>query len=87
VVQGRDAVVRGTLGGVRRIDPRARLEYADVNGWPGVLLWVGERLEGIVSIECDDEQIHAVYLVMNPDKLGAVERSRARRVEKLRVNP
>jgi RNA polymerase sigma-70 factor (ECF subfamily) len=81
VVQGRDAVVRGTLGGARRVDPLSRLEYADVNGWPGALLWVGERLEGIISIECDDEQIHAVYVVTNPDKLGAVERSRARRVE------
>jgi RNA polymerase sigma-70 factor (ECF subfamily) len=70
VVRGRDAVVRGTLGGARQLDPGMRLQYTDVNGWPGVLVWVGERLERVISIECDDDQIHAIHMVMNPDKLG-----------------
>jgi RNA polymerase sigma-70 factor, ECF subfamily len=70
VVRGRDAVLRGTLGGARHIDPRSRLQYADVNGWPGLLIWVGDRLERVVSIECDDAHIHAIYMLMNPDKLG-----------------
>lgn len=68
-VSGRDAVARGTLGGARRLTADARVERADVNGWPGALLWEGETLQAIISIECDDEQIRAIYAVTNPDKL------------------
>jgi RNA polymerase sigma-70 factor (ECF subfamily) len=66
---GRNAVARGTLGGARHLAAVARLEQVDVNGWPGALLWVGDRLEAIISIECDDDQIHAIHAVLNPDKL------------------
>lgn len=69
VVRGRDAVARGTLGGVRFLDENARIELVDVNGWPGLTVWVGERLETVLSIECDDHQIHAIHVVVNPDKL------------------
>jgi RNA polymerase sigma-70 factor (ECF subfamily) len=69
-ISGRAAVARGALGGAaRNFPPGARLEYADVNGWPGALVWAGDRLEGVLSIECDDHQIHTIHLVMNPDKL------------------
>jgi RNA polymerase sigma-70 factor (ECF subfamily) len=70
-VRGRDAVARGIVGGSRRL-AEARFEYVDVNGWPGALLWLGDRLEGIISIECDDDQIHAIHAVVNPDKLQRV---------------
>ena len=69
VVRGRDAVTRGMLGGARRFWPETRVEHADVNGWPALLLWLGEQLAGVVSIECDDERIHAIHVVANPDKL------------------
>jgi RNA polymerase sigma-70 factor, ECF subfamily len=71
-VVGRDAVARGTVGGARHLTADARLEYVDVNGWPGALLWRGDRVEGIISIECDDDQIHAIHVVVNPDKLQRV---------------
>jgi len=71
-VIGRDAVARGTLGGARRLATDYRLEYADVNGWPGALLWVGDRLEAVLTIECDDDQIHTIYAVANPDKLQRI---------------
>ena len=69
VVRGRDAVARGSLGGVRFLDGNARIELVDVNGWPGLCVWVGERLEGVVSIECDDQQIQGIHVILNPDKL------------------
>jgi RNA polymerase sigma-70 factor, ECF subfamily len=74
VVRGRDAVARGTLGGVRFLDGNARIEAVDVNGWPGLCVWVGERLETVLSIECDDHQIHTLHVVVNPDKLGHGEK-------------
>lgn len=69
IVRGRDAVARGTLGGVRFLDASARIEPVDVNGWPGLSVWVGERLDTVLSIECDDHHIHAIHVVVNPDKL------------------
>lgn len=50
-------------GPQRREPPRAPL-------WPGALLWIGE--EAIISIECDDDHIHAIHAVVNPDKLQQV---------------
>lgn len=67
-ISGRDAVARGTLGGARLL-AAARFEYVDVNGWPGALLWLGDQLKAVISIECDDEQIHAIHAIVNPDKL------------------
>lgn len=74
IVRGRDAVARGALGGARFLDESARIEPMDVNGWPGLVVWVGERLEAVLSIECDDSQIRAIYVVANPDKLRAVRK-------------
>lgn len=68
-IVGRDAVARGILGGARRLAD-ARFEYVDVNGWPGALIWAGDQLVAIVSIECDDHQIHAIHSVVNPAKLN-----------------
>lgn len=68
-IVGRDAVARGILGGARRLAD-ARFEYVDVNGWPGALIWAGDQLVAIVSIECDDHQIHAIHSVVNPAKLS-----------------
>jgi RNA polymerase sigma-70 factor (ECF subfamily) len=72
-ISGRDAVARGTLGGARLL-AAARFEYVDVNGWPGALLWLGDQLKALISIECDDERIYAIHALVNPDKLQGIER-------------
>jgi len=46
------------------------LELATVNGEPGILIRDGDRLTATLSIATDGGRIHAVYAVVNPDKLA-----------------
>jgi RNA polymerase sigma-70 factor, ECF subfamily len=50
-----------------------RPEIREINGWPAVLLWIGGELELTLSIETDGEAIFGVHVVMNPDKLQALQ--------------
>jgi RNA polymerase sigma-70 factor (ECF subfamily) len=44
------------------------------NGAPGFLLFQDGALDQTLSIETDGGKISAIYLVRNPEKLGAVAR-------------
>jgi RNA polymerase sigma-70 factor (ECF subfamily) len=46
------------------------LEIATINGEPGLRVREGDHLLATMSMETDGERILAVYVVVNPDKLG-----------------
>jgi RNA polymerase sigma-70 factor (ECF subfamily) len=46
------------------------IEVASINGETGLLIRDGERLTATLSIATDGEHIHAVYAVVNPEKLS-----------------
>jgi RNA polymerase sigma-70 factor (ECF subfamily) len=72
-VLGGAAVARFLVGIARKghMDPKA-VEVAIVNGWPALVLREGGRATLVVGIETDGEKIHAVHIVVNPDKLARV---------------
>jgi RNA polymerase sigma-70 factor, ECF subfamily len=47
----------------------ATMELVDVNGETGLCVRANDRVTAIMSILGDGEHIHAVYAVVNPDKL------------------
>jgi RNA polymerase sigma-70 factor (ECF subfamily) len=47
-----------------------RLEIVTINGETGLCVRDGDRLTATMSIATDGERIHAVYAVVNPDKLA-----------------
>ena len=49
--------------------PGRTMELATVNGETGLSIRDGERLAATLSIATDGDRIHAVYAVVNPDKL------------------
>lgn len=70
-VEGADQIA--TL--VLRLRPRllndtTRLELIDVNGETGLCVRTEGRITAVLSILTDGEHIHAVYAVVNPDKLA-----------------
>jgi RNA polymerase sigma-70 factor, ECF subfamily len=68
-IVGADKVVRFLVGVSRKV-PVLRPEFVDVNGGVGVVLWDGERLHSVLTVEVDGEgRIAGVYLVSNPEKL------------------
>lgn len=72
-VLGPDHVARFIMG-IRRKEPYLRPEFADVNGWPGVMLWSRSgRLDSVMTLDVDGEgRVHSLYIVRNPDKLERI---------------
>lgn len=48
---------------------RLRLDFAEVNGEPAVLAFDGDTLSGVLCFEITDDQIAALRILANPDKL------------------
>jgi RNA polymerase sigma-70 factor (ECF subfamily) len=75
-VVGADRVGRLILGLLRFTDDGGRVEPAFYNGAPGLVLYLGDKLEGIISVEITDGLITHFYAMRNPEKLGGVKVSR-----------
>lgn len=72
-VAGRDRVARYLAGALSRPLPEIQLQFGvEVNGEPAVLGFTGSELAGVLFFETDGEQIAALRVVANPDKLRFV---------------
>lgn len=70
-IVGGAQIVRVVLGLRDRLFAAGRaLELGEVNGETGLLLRTNGDITAVLSIVTDGERIHAVYAVVNPDKLG-----------------
>ncbi|PTL83397.1 RNA polymerase sigma-70 factor [Vitiosangium sp. GDMCC 1.1324] len=71
-VHGADAVARLFLGIMKKAPAGIVPEFAEVNGWPGLVLrWNGAVFD-VISFETDGAHIHAIRSVLNPDKLARI---------------
>jgi RNA polymerase sigma-70 factor (ECF subfamily) len=68
-IVGADRVARLLLGLSRKADPSGRFEFAELNGRPSVVGFVGEVRAFVLQLELDGERICAVSMVNAPDKL------------------
>ncbi|MBO0781248.1 MAG: RNA polymerase sigma-70 factor [Ktedonobacteraceae bacterium] len=69
-IRGQNAVARFSLGTKRFWPENFHMEMADVNGAPAMLLYSGDRLFSVLTIEVDQDRIKAVRFIANPDKLA-----------------
>ncbi|MET4428688.1 RNA polymerase sigma-70 factor [Mycolicibacterium sp. 624] len=76
-VSGADSVARLVVGLIRLGGPDGRAEPAFYNGAPALVLYLGDNLEGVVSVEIVDGKITNFYAMRNPEKLAGVTVSRA----------
>jgi RNA polymerase sigma-70 factor (ECF subfamily) len=72
MVRGADHVIRFVTGVWRRYLSQLTHSIVNINGEPGLLMYVSGKAISTISIETDGERILAVYTVLNPDKLGKV---------------
>ncbi len=56
----------------RRLGAQAVYRMALINGEPGLLRYVGGRIESAQAFVTDGERIVAIYAVRNPDKLAGI---------------
>jgi RNA polymerase sigma-70 factor, ECF subfamily len=71
-VSGADKVAKLIVGLVRIAGADGRAEPAIYNNAPALVLYLGDRLEGIVSVEVVDGKITNFYAMRNPEKLATV---------------
>lgn len=69
---GADKVARLILGLLRFAGEEGRVEPAFYNGAPALVLYLGDSLEGVISVELTDGRISHFYAMRNPEKLGGV---------------
>ncbi len=72
VLHGAERIVRFFEVLARRMGNRMSYRHASINGEPGLLRYVDGQLDAVLSLITDGEQIHACYIVRNPDKLAAI---------------
>jgi RNA polymerase sigma-70 factor, ECF subfamily len=80
-VHGRDAVAKLLIGLARNVEQalhvtfaELRFALADVNGEAALLLWVREHLDTVFVYSIADDQIAAIRVIRNPDKLSYIQR-------------
>jgi RNA polymerase sigma-70 factor, ECF subfamily len=71
-VAGADKVARLILGLLRFAGDGGRVEPAFYNGAPALVLYLGDGLEGVISVEITDGLITHFYAMRNPEKLRGV---------------
>ena len=71
-VAGADKVARLILGLLRFAGDGGRVEPAFYNGAPALVLYLGDSLEGVITVEITEGLITHFYAMRNPEKLGGV---------------
>jgi RNA polymerase sigma-70 factor (ECF subfamily) len=71
-VSGAHNVAKLIVGLIRLAGPDGRAEPALYNNAPALVLYLGDRLEGVVSVEVIDGKITNFYAMRNPEKLATV---------------
>ena len=75
-VAGAERVARLILGLLRVGGEEGRVEPAFYNGAPALVLYLGDNLEGVITVEITDGVITHFYAMRNPEKLGGVKVAR-----------
>jgi RNA polymerase sigma-70 factor (ECF subfamily) len=76
-VIGAEKVARVIVGLVRMGLPDMRVQMATCNSAPALMVYSGDRLDVVVTVETDGEKISKFYAIRNPDKLTAIAVPRA----------
>jgi RNA polymerase sigma-70 factor (ECF subfamily) len=69
-IHGADRVARFFTGLVNKAGAeRISVRPTTVNGQPGFITYLDGRLQNVIALDIADNQIQAIYIVVNPDKL------------------
>lgn len=71
-VHGVDRVSRLCLGLSKKGAAGIIPQIEEINGWPALVLRVGDVTVAAMTIETDGEKIYSIHIINNPDKLSRV---------------
>jgi RNA polymerase sigma-70 factor (ECF subfamily) len=73
-VRGADRVARLFLNLSARVTADVEVDVRTINGQPGIVFRLGDHVLLANTVEVVDGQVAAVYSIVNPDKLAAIDR-------------
>jgi RNA polymerase sigma-70 factor (ECF subfamily) len=71
-IVGIERVARAFIGLRAKAPAQTRVDVVEINGWPALLVRVGDVVASCINIETDGERIFAIRSIVNPDKLVAL---------------
>jgi RNA polymerase sigma-70 factor (ECF subfamily) len=71
-MHGSDTVARLFIGIFRRWSPPISFRIATANGQPALIGSLNDQLNSVTTFDVRDGKIHAIYQVLNPDKLNGL---------------
>jgi RNA polymerase sigma-70 factor, ECF subfamily len=75
VLHGATNIAKFFMGVLRKLGPVAiEPRIAEINGQPGLLVYIDGHLDSLVLFEVEDGKIQGVSMVSNPDKLARIAR-------------
>ncbi|OBJ51941.1 RNA polymerase sigma-70 factor [Mycobacterium sp. 1423905.2] len=76
-VVGALRVARAIAGLMRKTDGRLHVRMVTCNSAPAVVLYLDDKLEGVITFEIAEDKITNFYVTRNPEKLTALAYARA----------
>jgi RNA polymerase sigma-70 factor, ECF subfamily len=74
-ILGADKVARFFIGVTKKYrEVNAAYRFAEINGQPGVIAYIGGEPASVVTFEVADGRIGNIFIVRNPDKLRTMPR-------------
>lgn len=58
---------------MKKLPENSKMEFKEVNGYPGVVVLINDYVAYVVSIEFLGDKISRIYMVANPDKLAHLQ--------------
>jgi RNA polymerase sigma-70 factor (ECF subfamily) len=73
-ILGAERIARFCMGVMSKTTQKITYTLQQVNGGPGMLIFMDGRLYGVISFNVQNEHIQDLYFIVNPDKLGHVKK-------------
>jgi RNA polymerase sigma-70 factor (ECF subfamily) len=71
-MEGADKVARFFLGVFQKWSPPLEFQIATINGQPALLACLDDRPMSAITFDVREDKVHAIYQVLNPDKLKSL---------------
>ncbi len=64
-----ERIIRLFLGVIKKLPEEHAIIFRIVNGTPGIIVNINNRIMYVLSFEFQEEKISSIYMMMNPEKL------------------
>lgn len=72
-VKGSKKITRFMLGIQKKAPEEIHFEFRHVNGYPGIVAYIGGKLHSVWSFSIEQEKIRNIFVVLNPEKLEHIK--------------